>query len=64
MVAVNRLGRGGDLTYDGGSAAYDPWGEPALLARDADAAERALIVEVDPTRVEAVRGEYPFLKDM
>jgi omega-amidase len=64
VVAVNRIGRGGRLDYGGGSAAYDPWGEPALLARDADAAERALVVEVDPTRVEAVRGEYPFLKDM
>ena len=64
VAAVNRIGQGGRLAYGGGSAAYDPWGEPVLAAGDADAAERALVFDVDAARAARVRAEYPFLKDM
>ena len=32
VVAVNRVGTGGGLSYDGGSVAYDPWGERLAAA--------------------------------
>lgn len=61
VAAVNRLGQGGKLAYDGGSAAYDPWGERLPEARpEAGVA----IVEIDPSRVTATRERYPFLDDM
>jgi omega-amidase len=62
VVAVNRTGTGGGLTYDGGSAAFDPWGEPMLPAGVAAGSDVAC-VDVDPARVRAVRDEYPFLRD-
>jgi predicted amidohydrolase len=58
VVAVNRVGEGGDLEYDGGSAAIGPWGEPVAAIGDG-----ILMVDVDPARVRAVRAEYPFLRD-
>lgn len=64
MVAVNRVGRGGGLVFTGGSAAYDPWGEPIVLATDADTTELALFVDVDVEKVAEIRSRYPFLKDM
>ena len=56
VAAVNRVGTGGGLTYDGGSAAYDPWGERLTSTRG--------IVTIDTERVRAVRTEFPFLRDM
>jgi omega-amidase len=61
VVAVNRIGSGGGIDYDGGSVAWDPWGEKA--------AESAVtggirIVEVDPGRVGEIRKRYPFLDDL
>ena len=58
VVAVNRVGAGGGIAYDGGSAAFDPWGDQLAPAGDV-----VPIVEVDPDRVRAVREEYPFLRD-
>ena len=60
VVGVNRTGEGGGVSYDGGSAAYDPWGTPAAV-RVAVAAP--LIVDVSTARVESVRAQYPFLAD-
>jgi len=58
LVGVNRTGQGGTLEYDGGSAAYDPWGERA------DVDGRGIrVVDVDPARVREIRERYPFLKD-
>jgi predicted amidohydrolase len=62
VVAVNRTGTGGKLEYDGGSVAYDPWGE--LVAASADAGGGVACVDVDPERVRAVRARYPFLDDL
>ena len=56
LVAVNRVGPGGGLAYDGGSAAYDPWGERVAAANG--------IVTVDTETVRAIRAEFPFLRDM
>ena len=56
MVAVNRTGTGGGLTYDGGSAAYGPWGDPLP-----ESGPR--IVSVDAGEVARVRERYPFLAD-
>lgn len=60
VVGVNRTGEGGGVSYDGGSAAYDPWGTPAAV-RVAVAAP--LVVDVSPALVQSVRAQYPFLAD-
>jgi predicted amidohydrolase len=61
VVAVNRVGTGGAITYDGGSIAWDPWGDPVPEARSPSGIR---LVTVDPARVADVRGRYPFLKDL
>jgi omega-amidase len=58
VVAVNRTGEGGGLSYDGGSAAFDPWGDPMITS-----SSDLRCVELDPRRVRAVREQYPFLRD-
>jgi predicted amidohydrolase len=58
VVAVNRTGAGGGVAYDGGSAAYDAWGEPAARTEGG-----AMLVDVDPARVAQTRGTYRFLDD-
>jgi predicted amidohydrolase len=66
VVAVNRRGEGGGISYDGGSAAFDPWGERLVTTDDAVAVVDGAappMVDVDPARVRAVRAEYPFLRD-
>jgi len=60
MVAVNRTGEGGGIAYDGGSAAYDPWGEPLI----ADEGSPAPIVEIRTAEVDRVRRKFPFLEDL
>lgn len=58
VVGVNRTGAGGPLTYDGGSAAYDPWGERI------DRESRGIrVADVSPERVVEIREKFPFLKD-
>jgi predicted amidohydrolase len=58
VVGVNRVGQGGAAEYDGGSAAYGPWGE-RLVSVNANGT--VPVVEVDAARVARVREEYPFL---
>ena len=55
FVAVNRTGEGGGIEYDGGSAAYDPWGERVGAGGD--------VVAIDRGRVGEVRKKYPFVED-
>jgi predicted amidohydrolase len=62
MVAVNRTGDGGGATYDGGSAAYGPFGE-ALPVAPASPNGAPAIVDINPACVARVRAEYPFLRD-
>jgi predicted amidohydrolase len=59
VVGVNRTGEGGRLSYDGGSAAWSPWGESL-----APVASDPVVVEIDPSLVVATRAKYPFLDDM
>lgn len=61
FVAVNRSGEGGGLAYDGGSVAYDPWGD--RLADTASAPGEIPVVEIDPAEVTRIRSRYPFVQD-
>jgi omega-amidase len=59
VVGVNRVGQGGRAEYDGGSAAYGPWGERL----DSITGNGTVpIVEIHAGRVARVREEYPFLQ--
>ena len=60
VVAVNRTGSGGNIAYDGGSVAWDPWGERAA---EAAAPNGTRLVDIDPARVATIRRGYPFLDD-
>jgi omega-amidase len=60
MIAVNRTGEGGGITYNGGSAAYDPWGESLI----ASGSQSVQIVEVRTAEVERIRRKFPFLEDL
>ena len=61
VVGVNRTGNGGEIQYDGGSAAYDPWGAPASVRL---AVASPSVVDVSTARVAGIRAKYPFLEDM
>ncbi len=60
VVAVNRVGTGGGLTYAGESVILDPLGEPVARAVGG---ECIVAGDVDPDRVRAVRERFPFLRD-
>jgi len=61
VVAVNRTGVGDGVEYDGGSVAYDPWGEPLGIGGGVNAPR---VVDIDPSRVKLVRARYPFLREL
>ena len=61
VVAVNRVGSGGGIAYDGGSVAWDPWGDPVPEAQTPSGVR---LVTIDPARVAEIRGRYPFLRDL
>ena len=61
MVAVNRVGSGGGIVYDGGSVAWDPWGERVAGTTSPGGIR---LVDLDPKRVADVRRQYPFLADL
>ena len=61
VIAVNRIGSGGGIDYDGGSVAWDPWGEPA---GETTTPIGTRIVDIDSGRVADVRKRYPFLEDL
>ena len=61
VVAVNRTGVGDGVEYDGGSVAYDPWGEPLGIGGGVNAPR---VVDIDPARVKLVRARYPFLREL
>ncbi len=60
FVGVNRVGTGGGLTFTGGSAVYDPLGNRIAYA---GAHETIILAEINPTTVDRVRAEMPFLRD-
>ncbi len=61
VVAVNRVGSGGNIAYDGGSVAWDPWGDPVPEAQTPSGIR---LVTVDPARVADIRAKYPFLREL
>jgi N-carbamoylputrescine amidase len=68
VVAANRIGFEADPTGHTAGARF--WGssfvagcQGELLARAGDEAEQILIAEIDPSRSEAVRRIWPFLRD-
>jgi predicted amidohydrolase len=60
VVGVNRIGRGGDLAFVGGSAVIDPLGKVLACAGEK---ETLLIADMDPSMVAEVRSKMPFLRD-
>jgi len=60
VVGVNRVGKGGEHNFTGGSAIIDPLGRIMTSARDK---ETLIIADIDPAAASAVRVEMPFLKD-
>ena len=62
VIGVNRTGEGGTIAYDGGSAAFDPWGE-LLEAKTIPGATGVTAVTVSALEVQRVRTSYPFLVD-
>ena len=61
LVGVNRVGQGGGLDFTGGSAIYSPLGESLAQAGEA---ETIITAEIEPTRVQDVRKQMPFLQDI
>ena len=59
VIGVNRTGTGGGIAYDGGSAAYDAWGDALVASEGCPVA----VVTVDAGAVADIRGRYPFLRD-
>lgn len=58
VIGVNRTGSGDGIVYDGGSRAFDAWGD-ALVPSGGDPP----IVVVDTGPIESIRATYPFLRD-
>lgn len=62
VIGVNRTGRDGNgIHYPGCSCVYDPSGNILLTG---DNGEEFLTVEIEPSEVQKVRREFPFLRDM
>jgi predicted amidohydrolase len=60
VIAANRVGSGGGLTYGGDSMIIDPWGDTLVSASNQ---ETVLVAEVDPAAVAKNRADYPFMAD-
>ncbi len=60
VIACNATGSDAGVALAGHSAIVDPWGE--VLA-EADDHPQTLIADIDPSRVEEIRGRYPFLAE-
>ena len=59
VIGVNRTGAGGGLEYDGGSAAWGPWGDPLARAGGGE----PHLARIDVAEVARIRERYPFLRD-
>ncbi|QKY19058.1 carbon-nitrogen family hydrolase [Halolamina sp. CBA1230] len=60
VAAVNGAGEMGDDRLVGRSTVYDPWGTPIATCDDDP---ELVTAELSPARVEAVREEFPALRD-
>ena len=61
VIGSNRVGRGGNIDYEGDSLVVDPLG--GVLADGGGVGQTILTARVDPQRVSDVRARYPFLQD-
>lgn len=62
VIGVNRTGKDGNgIAYPGCSCLYDPSGKMLLTG---DEKEEFLIAEIEPSEVQRIRRDFPFLKDM
>jgi N-carbamoylputrescine amidase len=61
VVAVNRVGREGNLNFWGQSFVADPFGR--IVARASADKEEMLVVECDLDKIEETRQNWPFLRD-
>jgi len=61
VVAVNRVGREGKLTFWGQSFAADPFGR--IIAKASSNKEEVLVVKCDLTKIDETRQNWPFLRD-
>lgn len=61
VIAVNRVGREGNLTFWGSSFVAGPGGE--ILAEGSTDAEQVILAQCDPGRIEDVRRMWPFFRD-
>jgi predicted amidohydrolase len=62
MIGVNRTGVDGNgIRYPGSSCVIDPMGNVICSDRESD---EYLVCEFDPARVNEVRSQFPFLRDM
>jgi predicted amidohydrolase len=59
---VNRTGDAGGLSYDGGSAAYDPWGLRLQPTVTTDEGPGYVVLSAE--RVTEIRSRYPFIRDL
>jgi len=62
VVGVNRTGDAGGLSYDGGSAAYDPWGERLVPTTTTDGDPGYVSLRAE--RVAEIRSRFPFIRDL
>ncbi len=60
VIAVNRVGREGDLSFFGGSAVFNPRGEQICMLKDT---EEVKVINLDLSEVETARQEIPYLMD-
>lgn len=60
VVAVNGSGRFGDDALCGRTTVYDPWGTTVASSGEEPT---TITAEIDPSRVAAVREEFPALRD-
>jgi N-carbamoylputrescine amidase len=61
VIAVNRVGREGQLNFWGQSFVADPFGR--VIARASADKEEVLLVDCDLSRIEETRQNWPFLRD-
>jgi predicted amidohydrolase len=62
VVGVNRTGDAGGLSYNGGSAAYDPWGERLTPTTNTDGSPGYVVLSAE--RVAEIRSRFPFIRDL
>ena len=60
VAGCNRVGEGGNLSYNGESCVIGPFGDTICAA---DNQQTILYAEIDPLHVKSIRAKFPFLQD-